>query len=225
LNQRKRMTLTRIFLLSLNPLFIKTRGAQLQGLSISYRIGMGSNKGKKAYTLQSYGPIAIEDREPSGVPKYAGYSLHTSVSCKTKQRRKLERLCRYVARSALSDQRLNLSSTGKVIYSLKTPYSDGTTHVVLDPLDFISRLASLVPPPWQNLTRYYGVFATASKHRAQVMLTPSEPDKEKVKQKDSDNHTNRQASGRRMTWSQRLARVFQIDISNCPHCVRTAQAK
>ena len=102
--------------------------AQLQGLSISYRIGMGPNKGKKAYTLQSYGPIAIEDREPSGVPKYAGYSLHTSVSCKTKQRRKLERLCRYVARSALSDQRLSLSATGKVIYSLKTPYSDGTTH-------------------------------------------------------------------------------------------------
>lgn len=133
------------------------------------------------------------EEEPSGVPKYAGYSLHTSVSCKTKQRRKLERLCRYVARSALSDQRLSnqrlsLSSTGKVIYSLKTPYSDGTTHVVLNPLDFISRLASLVPPPWQNLTSYYGAFATASKYRAQVMLNPSKPDKTNQKEKPCQLH-------------------------------------
>ena len=89
--------------------------------------------------------------------------------------------------------------------------------MVLDPLDFISRLASLVPPPWQNLTRYYGVFATASKHRAQVMLNSGDPGKEK--QKDADkNNTNEQTSGRRMTWSQRLARVFQIDITKCPHC-------
>ncbi|MBL4866439.1 MAG: transposase [Pseudomonadales bacterium] len=44
--------------------------------------------------------------------------------------------------------------------------------MVLSPLDFISRLASLVPPPWQNLTRYYGVFATASKHRSRVMTWP-----------------------------------------------------
>ena len=40
-----------------------------------------------------------------------------------------------------------------------------------------------------------------------------------VKQKDIDNkNANEQASGRRMTWSQRLARVFQIDITKCPHC-------
>jgi len=41
---------------------------------------MGPNKNKKAYTLQPYGPIAIENREHSGLPKYVWYSLHTSVS-------------------------------------------------------------------------------------------------------------------------------------------------
>ena len=29
---------------------------------------------------------------------------------------------------------------------LKTPYRDGTTHIVLDPLDLMARLAALVPP-------------------------------------------------------------------------------
>ena len=106
---------------------------------------------------------------------------------------------------------------GEDVHSLKTHYSDGTTHVALDPLDFISRLASLVPPPWQNLTRYYGVFATASKHRAQVMLNPGKPDKTNQKEKPCQLH-KKQSRARKMTWSQRLARVFQIDITTCPHC-------
>ena len=37
-----------------------------------------------------------------------------------------------------------------------TPYRDGTTAVVFEPLDFIARLAALVPTPRVNLTRYHG---------------------------------------------------------------------
>ncbi|WP_297819328.1 transposase [uncultured Paraglaciecola sp.] len=43
-------------------------------------------------------------------------------------------------------------------YKLKTPYCDGTTvdrrsHVLFEPLDFIARLAALVPKPRINLKR------------------------------------------------------------------------
>lgn len=41
-----------------------------------------------------------------------------------------------------------------------TPYRDGTTHVVLEPLDFIDRLAVLVPRPRVNLTRYHGLLSS-----------------------------------------------------------------
>ncbi len=51
---------------------------------------------------------------------------------------------------------------------LKTPYRDGTTHVIFEPLDFIARLAALVPKPRGNLTRFHGVFAPNSAHRARV---------------------------------------------------------
>ena len=44
-------------------------------------------------------------------------------------------------------------------YQLKTPYRDGTTHVLFEPLDFLARLAALVPKPRVNLIRYHGVFA------------------------------------------------------------------
>ena len=51
---------------------------------------------------------------------------------------KLERLCRTISRPALSQARLSLTAGGHVRYELKTHYSDGTTHVLFEPLDFIA---------------------------------------------------------------------------------------
>jgi hypothetical protein len=57
---------------------------------------------------------------------------------------------------------------GNIRYQLKTPYGDGTTHVIFEPLDFIARLAALVPKHRVNLTRFHGVFAPNSRDRAAV---------------------------------------------------------
>ena len=57
---------------------------------------------------------------------------------------------------------------GQVRDQLKTPYRDGTTHVVFESLDFIARLAALVPRPRVHLTRYHGVFAPRSRWRAAI---------------------------------------------------------
>jgi len=43
---------------------------------------------------------------------------------------------------------------------------------VIEPLDFMARLAALVPRSRMHLTRYHGVFAPHSKLRAAV--TPSQ---------------------------------------------------
>ena len=75
------------------------------------------------------------------------------------QRDKLERLCRTITRPAVSSERLSLTPQGLIHSRLKAPYRDGTTHVVFEPLDFIARLAALVPNPRVNLTRDHGVFA------------------------------------------------------------------
>ena len=55
--------------------------------------------------------------------------------------------------------------------SHKTPYRDGSTHVIVEPLDFIARLAALVSKPRVNLTRVHGVFAPNSRDR--VVVTPA----------------------------------------------------
>ena len=54
-------------------------------------------------------------------------------------------------------------------YTLKTPYRDGTTHVIFEPEDFMARLAARVPKPRAHQTRYHGVFAPASPERARIV--------------------------------------------------------
>ncbi|HBX9245574.1 TPA: transposase, partial [Klebsiella pneumoniae] len=122
---------------------------------------------------------------------------------------------RYISRPAVSEKRLSLTRGGNVRYQLKTPYRDGTTHVIFEPLDFIARLAALVPKPRVNLTRFHGVFAPNSRHRA--LVTPAKRGRgNKVRVADEPaTPAQRRAS---MTWAQRLKRVFNIDIETCSGC-------
>jgi hypothetical protein len=143
--------------------------APLLGHSITYRIAVGPQAGRKVFTLQTL-PGCNEPFD-DGVGKVAGFSLHAGVAARSDERKKLERLCRYISRPAVSEQRLSLTKNGNVRYQLKTPYRDGTPHVIFEPLDFIARLAVLFPKPRVNLTRFHGVFAPNSRHR--VLVTPA----------------------------------------------------
>ena len=90
------------------------------------------------FTLQTL-PSCNEPFD-AAVGKVAGFSLHAGVAARAHEGEKLERLCRYIARPAVSEKRLSLLSNGKMRYALKTPYRDGTTHVIFEPMNFIARL-------------------------------------------------------------------------------------
>ena len=109
------------------------------GASITYRMAFGPNAGRKALTLQTV-PVRTEQRRGDDlVTKQAGFSLHAGIACKSNQRKKLERLCRYITRPAIAERRLSLANNGNVVIALKTPYDDGTTHVVLSPMEFMTQ--------------------------------------------------------------------------------------
>ena len=177
----------------------------LLGHSITYRIAVGPHQGRKVFTLrtQSSSDAPFGDQ----VGNVAGFSLHAGVAARADERKKLERLCRYISRPAVAEKRLSLTPNGNVRYQLKTPYRDGTTHVIFEPLDFIARLAALVPKPRVNLTRFHGVFAPNSQHRVQV--TPAKRGKGK-RVNVTDEPQDRTPAERHaaMTWAQRLKRVF-----------------
>jgi hypothetical protein len=127
------------------------------GSSITYRIAVGPHEGRKAFCLQSLPPAGSLEESTVRVAKVAGFSLHAGVAAARHERQKLERLCRYdvqgstsvargrkpgatITRPAIAEPRLSLTPSGNVRYQLKTPYRDGTTHVML--------LRASCPPPF-----------------------------------------------------------------------------
>ena len=184
--------------------------AQLIGSSVTYRIAVGPQQGKKAFMLQTLTLLTGRDPGSKRVAKYAGFSLYAGVSCEAHQKEKRERLCRYISRPPVGVKRLSLSRHGKVVYTLKTPYRDGTTQVAFEPLDFIARLAALVPKPRVNLTRYHGVLAP--NHRWRGIITPAKRGKGAKRKKESDDKTPAERHAG-MTWAQRLKRVFKASAS------------
>ena len=130
------------------------------------------------------------------------------------QRGKLERLTRYVSRPPVSVERLDLTAQGQVRYRLKTAYRDGATHIVLDPLDFIARLAALVPPPRVHLTRFHGVFAAHAALRAAITPGGRGPGAQK-RVAAPERPTSHEI---RMNSARRLKRVFGIEIQLCARC-------
>jgi hypothetical protein len=90
----------------------------------------------------------------------------------------------------------------------------GTTHLILEPLDFLARLTALVPPPRIHLTRYHGIFAPASALRAAI--TPAGRGRgARRKAEPTEPPIAKHVS---MTWMQRLKRVFAIEIERCRRC-------
>ncbi len=86
----------------------------------------------------------------------------------------------------------------------------------------ISKLAALIPKPRFNLTRYHGVFAPNSKHRA--LVTSGKQGKGR-KIKVSDDTQDKLPEERRgsMNWAQRLKRVFDLNVEICDQCGGTVK--
>jgi hypothetical protein len=105
-----------------------------------------------------------------------GFSLHAAVRVQAHDRKRLEQLCIYITRPALSDERVQLNAAGQVELKLKTPWRDGTTHLVMSPLEFMQRLAALVPRPRLHLIRFHGVLAPNAKRRS--LVVPQVPPKD-----------------------------------------------
>ena len=142
-----------------------------------------------------------------------GFSLHAATRIDARNRASLEHLCRYVARPPLAAGRLQLIDNERLSFALKTPWSDGTTHLVLSPLELIEKLAALVPPPRLNLIRYHGVLAPSARDRSKIVpLTAVE---EPLSQEAVPSSQQR---AHRLAWATLLARVFAIDVSSCDEC-------
>jgi len=183
--------------------------APLQAASATWRTAQGPRAGRKVLSLQRGHSLPFAHTTQSLCVTAHEFSLHAGVRCEAHDRQGLEQLCRYITRPAISNERLSINRAGQAVLKLKTAWRDGISHIVLKPMEFMRRLAVLVPGPRLHLTGFHGVLAPNAKLRSKVV-----PKREPMNGQ-ADEHPCAHSAPVRMSWARMLKRVFDIDIERC----------
>ena len=146
--------------------------------------------------------------------RLGGFDLHANTSVRAKNRPKLERLCRYLLRPPVAEDRLSLAPDGSVLVRLKTPWRDGTSHIALQPLELLEKLAALIPRPYVNLIVYHGVLAPNAKWRREVVDFGRSP----VENASFASTPTKVGASQNRTWAELMRRGLDIDVLQCPDC-------
>jgi transposase len=96
------------------------------------------------------------------VAEVRGVNVHAKQLVDGRDRKQLERLCRYITRPPFSQDRLELRTDGRVELALKRVWRDGTRAVVYEPRDFLARLIAAIP----------SVFPDQMRHAMRLLRTP-----------------------------------------------------
>lgn len=179
--------------------------AHIAGASVKSRIGLGERTGLKVRRVGEECSIGNAYIVSSRCALSDGFSLHANLQIKRDDRKGLEKLCRYTARPSIALERMSETPEGKILYKLKTRYSDGTTHILLDPIELVEKIVALIPPPKANLLRYHGLLAPNAKLRSKIIPKTR-------KKAESSQYTGKSK------WAELLKRSFAIDILKCNHC-------
>ena len=156
---------------------------------------------------------------------------HLSARWDGRDRKRIERMCRYLARPSIAIERLTETGDGDELrYEFKKAWRDGTRFVRLGPHELIARICAMVPPPWFNMIRFHGVLAPNAKLREHVVAsaTPYVPPSENTVRnqqlqlslfgKEFDEPDTEVTHKRRKPWAWLLRHVFAIDVNVCPEC-------
>ena len=140
----------------------------LYGAAVAGRALSGPRAGLKAVRLCGVDGHVSEDNEagsPHCCAEADGFGLHACTALPAYDREGIEHLLRYMCRPPVALDRLEELPDGRLLYRLKKRWRDGTDSIVFEPLEFLERLAALVPAPRFNMIRYSGVLAPAASWR------------------------------------------------------------
>jgi hypothetical protein len=214
------------------PLLADCYAASVQGTTT-----IGDRAGQRLLRLRQVVVDGRQERRQEVNGPAHGFNVHAGVRVPAHDRGRLERVLRYTLRPPICNQRLSWTKEGRVLYQLKKRWSDGTTAIIFEPLDFVAKVAALVPRPRHHMVRYHGALAPRSKLRALVVPKSAEQQAEaesgslppqqmtlwsrpKRSGGRRDNNHSRPSTPRRLSWAQLLARVFTVDVEVCPQCQR-----
>jgi len=182
--------------------------------SMRLRVASGPRAGKPVRRIGTHGVVGLSrGRSKRMHAKGGGFDLHAGLLVPRADRKRLERVSRYLLRPALALERLHEVGEDGYEWVLKRPWADGTHALRFSGHELMEKLAVLVPMPRANLVRYHGVLAPAARWRRHV-----------VPRADAEGRVcgHRSVGGRvprrRVSWAQLLKRVFIEDVLRCRGC-------
>jgi hypothetical protein len=190
--------------------------------SIQERLATGPRAGHPVRRLRT--AAAVVDTPKPRCARLEGFSLHANVALPAHAREQLEHVCRYLLRPPLALERLTESSGGQLLYELPHARRDGSTHLLLDPLELIEKLSVLIPAPRFHTLRFHGVLAPHASWRSQIIPKPGEAVAGAVGPAGlgvvaGAGSAAAPASGSAgLSWAALLKRVFALDVLLCPSC-------
>jgi hypothetical protein len=186
----------------------------LYAASVRQRVATGRRAG--ATVLRLGDASTTKPASPKGrrQARLGGFDLHANTSVRAKNRPKLERLCRYLLRPPVAEDRLSFGCDGSVLVRLKMPWRDGTSHIALQPLELLEKLAALIPRPYINLIVYHGVLAPNAKWRREVV----DFGRPRVEKASSASTPKKVVASHNRTWAELMRRGLDIDVLECPDC-------
>ncbi len=102
-----------------------------------------------------------------------GMHLHAATAVDGRDRKQLERVCRYMLRPPFAHDAVQALPDGRVRVLFKAAWRSGAAHADMSADKFLARLCALVPPPGFHMTRYFGVFA--NRHHLRPRIIPPSP--------------------------------------------------
>lgn len=112
-----------------------------------------------------------KDAEGGTAPREGAYAFHVFFGNATEveERPQLQALVDYVLAPPFLDHQVTLNQDGRVVVHLKRARHNRTTEVVYKPMEFLDRLAELIPRPRANTVRYFGIYAPRAKLRKEAI--------------------------------------------------------
>jgi hypothetical protein len=149
--------------------------AGISSVSIHARVALGPRAGRRVWRMgdEPDAPWVL-----SSHPRHAhiaGFDLHADVAVPAADRARLEQLCRYLLRPPVAQDRLRRMGDDRILLTLKTPWADGTRHLLFAPMELLEKLAALTPSPRINLILYHGVLAPHASWRARTVACGTVP--------------------------------------------------
>ena len=120
----------------------------------------------------------------------------------------------------MAQDRLQWTDGGQLRLALRRPWSDGTTHLLFDPVELLARLAALTPRPRINLILYHGVLAPRAAWRSLVVQFACGPDAAATPEDAADTPMPAvdRPSGNNRLWADLMRRSLGLDVLARPRC-------